>query len=334
MPATSCSGSKWCCRTGRSGTACGALRKDNTGYALRHLFVGAEGTLGIITAAVLRLFPRPRGSRVGLVRGARRGCGARAVPPLPRRDEPAAMRAFEYMSGAGVELVLRHIEGATLPLATRRRHYVLVELATPRERTRAARPARSGARRRRWRRARSLDAAIAESGAQRAALWRLREEHPRRRSARAPRSRTTSPCRCRRCPELIRAPRRSAAADPGIRPVPSAIWATATSTINLLAAGGHGRRTAFLRALARDHGRGERGGARPRRQLLGRARIGRLKTDMIPGWRGEAELDLMRRIKRRSTRRGAATPARSSPRPEVRDLSRSQSSGSANSAAL
>ncbi len=47
------------CRTARSGTACAALRKDNTGYDLRDLFIGAEGTLGVITAATLKLYPRP-----------------------------------------------------------------------------------------------------------------------------------------------------------------------------------------------------------------------------------------------------------------------------------
>ena len=70
------------------------LRKDNTGYALRHLFVGAEGTLGFITAAVLRLFPRPRESEVAFCAVRERGRGAVAVPPLPRprRDRGARLR--------------------------------------------------------------------------------------------------------------------------------------------------------------------------------------------------------------------------------------------------
>ena len=58
---TSCSAHlRWCCRTGASGTGLRTLKKDNTGYDLRHLFIGAEGTLGIITAAVLKLAPRPQ----------------------------------------------------------------------------------------------------------------------------------------------------------------------------------------------------------------------------------------------------------------------------------
>ena len=62
-----CSAWRWCCPTGRSGTGCARLRKDNTGYDLKQLFIGAEGTLGIITAAVLKLFPRPREIETALV---------------------------------------------------------------------------------------------------------------------------------------------------------------------------------------------------------------------------------------------------------------------------
>ncbi|WP_163614765.1 FAD-binding oxidoreductase, partial [Klebsiella pneumoniae] len=82
------------------------LRKDNTGYALRQLFVGAEGTLGIVTAAVLRLFARPKAQEVAFC----------AVPDLAAalalfrrfrdRDE-ASLQAFEYMSGTGIGLVLK-----------------------------------------------------------------------------------------------------------------------------------------------------------------------------------------------------------------------------------
>ena len=86
------------------------LRKDNTGYALRHLFVGAEGTLGFITAAVLRLFPRPRESEVAFCAVASEDAALSLFRRFRDRDE-TAVRAFEYMSGAGVDLVLRHVEG-------------------------------------------------------------------------------------------------------------------------------------------------------------------------------------------------------------------------------
>ena len=74
------------------------LRKDNTGYALRHLFVGAEGTLGIVTAAVLRLFPRPRDSALAFCAVADEDAALALFRRFRDRDE-SAVRAFEYMSG-------------------------------------------------------------------------------------------------------------------------------------------------------------------------------------------------------------------------------------------
>ena len=120
------------------------LRKDNTGYALRHLFVGAEGTLGFITAAVLRLFPRPRESEVAFCAVASEDAALSLFRRFRDRDE-TAVRAFEYMSGAGVDLVVRHIAGASLPVETRRR---ALRAGGPRllpPRCRAARGDRGGA---------------------------------------------------------------------------------------------------------------------------------------------------------------------------------------------
>src|SRR6266571_3271867 len=108
------------------------LHKDNTGYCLRQLFVGSEGTLGIITAAVLKLYPRPREVAVALCAVASAEAALELFNRLQQHDA-AAIQAYEYMSGLGVELVLRHIPGAALPLAQPAAHYVLVELATPRQ---------------------------------------------------------------------------------------------------------------------------------------------------------------------------------------------------------
>ena len=106
------------------------LRKDNTGYCLRQLMVGSEGTLGIITAAVLKLAPEAREREVTLC----------AVPSIEavlalfnrlQRHDPAALVAFEYMGAVGMELVLKHVPSIKLPVAPAP-HYCLVELATPR----------------------------------------------------------------------------------------------------------------------------------------------------------------------------------------------------------
>ncbi|RYJ01377.1 MAG: FAD-binding oxidoreductase, partial [Acetobacteraceae bacterium] len=107
------------------------LRKDNTGYALRHLFVGAEGTLGFITAAVLRLFARPRESEVALCAVRDEEAALALFRRFRDRDE-TAVRAFEYMSGTGVGFYARFIEGGSVPLAEPGDHVVLVDLASSR----------------------------------------------------------------------------------------------------------------------------------------------------------------------------------------------------------
>jgi FAD/FMN-containing dehydrogenase len=104
------------------------LKKDNTGYDLRDLFVGSEGTLGIITAAALKLFPRPREKAIALAALP----GIAAVAALFRLAEErthSGLTAFEFMSRLSVELVTRHVAGARLPLKTPAPWYVLIEIA-------------------------------------------------------------------------------------------------------------------------------------------------------------------------------------------------------------
>ncbi|MDB5864023.1 MAG: glcD2 [Betaproteobacteria bacterium] len=152
------------------------LRKDNTGYDLKHLFVGAEGTLGIITAAVLKVFPRPSASATAwaavrdpeaaleLLAQLRRHCGER-------------INAFELISRNCLELVLKHIPGTRDPLPGRNEWYVLTELADShagdalrRELERALEAAMDDGL--------VLDVTIAESSSQGQALWKIRETIP------------------------------------------------------------------------------------------------------------------------------------------------------------
>jgi FAD/FMN-containing dehydrogenase len=104
-----------------------SLRKDNTGYDLKQLFIGAEGTLGIITAAVVRLFSRPK---VTLSAMAALPGPAAAVELLAHMRAGAGDRvsAFEIMSGPYVELVLKHIDGLRRPLPGPSPFYVMIEL--------------------------------------------------------------------------------------------------------------------------------------------------------------------------------------------------------------
>jgi FAD/FMN-containing dehydrogenase len=108
-----------------------ALRKDNTGYALKHLFIGAEGTLGIITAACLKLFPRPAETAVAFVAVTD---PAAAVELLGRARAATGDRvnAFELIPRRGLDFALAHVEGIEDPLAESSDWYVLVELASGR----------------------------------------------------------------------------------------------------------------------------------------------------------------------------------------------------------
>jgi FAD/FMN-containing dehydrogenase len=151
-----------------------ALRKDNTGYDLKHLFIGAEGTLGLITAATLKLFPRPRTHATAWVAVPD---PASAVRLLGRLRDAAGdnVTAFEIVGRPALDLVLKHIPNARDPLAGKPAWQVLIELSGSSDvrddladtlEQALQQAAEDGV---------IDDAALAASAAQTAALWALRE---------------------------------------------------------------------------------------------------------------------------------------------------------------
>jgi FAD/FMN-containing dehydrogenase len=144
-----------------------ALRKDNSGYDLKHLFIGAEGTLGIITAAVLKLFPRPRQVETILASTSDPDTILRLLS-LARDLTGDAILAFEMIPRFALELVTRHIPGTSDPLAGPAPWYVLTDLTVPRDTAEAflAAALEQGL---------VSDAILAASSAQSKALWKLRE---------------------------------------------------------------------------------------------------------------------------------------------------------------
>ncbi|RDK05843.1 FAD-binding oxidoreductase [Cupriavidus lacunae] len=106
-----------------------ALRKDNAGYDLKHLFIGSEGTLGIITAAVLKLFPRPRAVCVALL-GVETADAALQTFGLLRQRLGTDVTAFELISEDAMTLVLSHLGRQHSPLMTLHPWHVLVEMSS------------------------------------------------------------------------------------------------------------------------------------------------------------------------------------------------------------
>lgn len=104
------------------------LRKDNTGYDLKHLFIGAEGTLGIITAATMKLFPLPRAQATGWLSVPSPAAAVALLAALQDRFG-AQLTACELVSEAALALVLTHLPGAQRPLAASP-WYVLVEVGS------------------------------------------------------------------------------------------------------------------------------------------------------------------------------------------------------------
>ena len=106
-----------------------ALKKDNTGYDLKDLFIGSEGTLGVITAAVLKLFPKPVGDGHGLRRAAHPVDAALPLFSLAQETAGASLTAFEVMSGIALDMVLKHAAGTRDPFAARHPWYALLEIS-------------------------------------------------------------------------------------------------------------------------------------------------------------------------------------------------------------
>jgi FAD/FMN-containing dehydrogenase len=105
------------------------LKKDNTGYDLRHLFVGAEGTLGIITAAVLKLFPAPRSTETAFI-GVKSPEAALELLRIAQARAGSSVTSFELMKRFGVEMAVKFPPGHRNPLNGTHHWYVLMELTS------------------------------------------------------------------------------------------------------------------------------------------------------------------------------------------------------------
>lgn len=271
------------------------LRKDNTGYDLKQLFLGAEGTLGIITAAALRLFPMPRERVTGFV--AVRDLNA-ALELLARCRAGSGDRvsSFELLPRSGIELALRHVPDAIDPLAGTHDWYVLIELTSSLagEGLRAtlerilAEALEAGL---------VVDATIAQSGAAADRLWRLREAivEAQRYAGAAMKHDVAVPVS--RVPDFVaQASAAVAAALPGVRIIPFGHLGDGNVHFNLNRPeesddAGFLARRAEITAIVHDIA-ASLGGS-----ISAEHGVGRLRRDDLPRYKSAVELDLMRRVK-------------------------------------
>jgi FAD/FMN-containing dehydrogenase len=272
------------------------LRKDNTGYDLKQLFLGSEGTLGVITAAVLKLFPAPRQQETALVAV---GSVQDAVSLLALAREASGDRvsSFELIPRLGLEFVVRHMPGNRDPLAAPSLWYVLIDLttaATGTDLVYAMQTLLESALERNL----VSDAVVAQSKAQRDDLWRLRESLSESQRYEGGSIKHDVSVPIARIPAFI--DRAIAAVEtliPGIRPVPFGHLGDGNIHFNLNQPIGMDRQVFLDRweevnvvvhdivasldgSVSAEHG------------------VGQLKVDEIARYKSPVEMELMHRIKR------------------------------------
>jgi len=272
------------------------LRKDNTGYALRDLYVGSEGTLGIITAATLKLYPLPQAQHTALLAF---GCihDAIAFLGVARAGFGASLTAFELMSDTVLGLIAQHVPEQPIPLALEAPWYALIELSDS-EGEQHARDRFEAVVGQAFEDGLVSDAAIAESLQQSDALWRLRDEalgEAQRRDGRNIKHDVSVPIS--RIPDFLAATAAALQARfPGVRPV--AFGHLGDGNLHYNVSHPLGGSTADLFAqedviheVVHDSVHAHGG------SISAEHGIGQTKRDVLPRYKSAVELDLMRRLK-------------------------------------
>ncbi len=285
-----------------------ALRKDNAGYDLKHLFIGSEGTLGIVTAAVLRLFPKPRSTGVAFV-GLASAQAALALFVHLRDRADRDLTAFEYLPPFALEIVLRHTPGTVRPLAGDHGAYALVEVSSCRPGA-DARGELEAALGEALERGLIEDAALAAGGAQNDALWRLREAVPEAQTREGGSIKHDVSVPLARLPEFLeRASAACIAAMPGLRPCGFGHFGDGNIHFNLTQPPGLDR-AEFLthwerfNRIVHDIVDGMGG------SIAAEHGVGLIKRDELARYASPVALDLMRRLKETLDPHGLLNPGK------------------------
>ena len=284
------------------------LRKDNTGYDLKQLFVGAEGTLGVITAAVLKLFPLPRSRATAVVA---LQDPERALGLLKRTLDEGGERltGFELFSDFCLSLVLKHFKDVASPFGRRFPHYVLMELSDTRPGNAVASLAESilGAA---LEEKDVLDAAIAQSDTQARAFWKLREFISEAQALEGPNIKHDVSIPISAIPEFIQTTDAElASAHPGVRMVTFGHVGDGNLHYNVSAPDGVApdvfvKETTAINRIVHDSV------ARFRGSISAEHGLGQLKREEIRRYKSSLELELMRRIKSALDPNGIMNPGK------------------------
>jgi D-lactate dehydrogenase (cytochrome) len=283
------------------------LKKDNTGYDLKHLFMGAEGTLGVITAAVLKLFPAPKSIETAFV-GLPTVAAALDLLTLMQQGAGGAVTSFELIGRTPYEFALRHGLNLRAPLAQACEWHVLVELSSgaPDDlRGKLEASLAAGVER-----GLVVDAVIAESLDQRNAFWRLREFIPEAQKSEGGSIKHDVSVAVAAVPEFIaQATAAAEALIPGARPVPFGHLGDGNIHFNVSQPAGADKEAYLARwremndvvhevvrklggSISAEHG------------------IGRLKRDDLVRVKDPVALDLMRALKRTLDPKGVLNPGK------------------------
>ena len=283
------------------------LKKDNTGYDLKNLFIGAEGTLGIITAAVLRLVPRPRSVETAFA-GVTSPEAALELLGLATERTAGGVTSFELMARMGVETVLKYAAGCRYPLAAVHPWYVLIELSSQ---------ARTGLREQLeeilaegLERGLLTDAAVADSLDQAKMFWRIREMFGETQRFLGGSVKHDISVPVAAVPEFIREANAAVVAlIPGCRPLPFGHLGDGNIHYNVAQPVGADKEEFLKRwdevnavvfgVVGKLHG-----------SISAEHGIGVLKRDMLPKVKDPVALDLMRTLKRTLDPKGILNPGK------------------------
>ncbi len=293
---------------GRIWEGLGSLRKDNTGYDLKQLFIGGEGTLGVVTAAVLKLFPRPKGEAAAFAAVAD-PAAALALFNLARDRAGHELTGFELMPRIGMEFTLKHLAGTRDPLAEPSPWYVLIEIASGHS-DEAARATMEDVLGTAFEAGVVSDAAIAQSLADRKAFWHIRHGMSEAQKPEGGSIKHDVSVPIARVPEfLAEAIAAVEAMVPGCRPVPFGHLGDGNIHFNVSQPIGADKEAYLAHWAAMNHlVHGIVG--RYHGSISAEHGIGRLKRDELPAVKGEVAMAMMRSIKQALDPNGILNPGK------------------------